>query len=198
MKPIKIVLLIVCLFMALTMIACTTCGTASKEGTNSDELSAFKVENDNLKTELANLKNTVESMESTTGQTALHAIDPTVQYDLDTILESMADSNSKIEMFSADIEDVRIESINGSNQYVFDINRHRPGWGWEVTMGEDGEGYPVKEMVHARFRVVFNYKSYINNTDDLMNEIKNNPSPERYNFLMINDMVVFITEETGP
>lgn len=205
MRTIRVFIFLVCLSMVLPMLACSsekisneiTSQTLESDNTSMvEEINSLKQENADLKLESANLKTRIAKLEIEVAQANQSDIDDRVRYDLEVIIEMMGGEGHKIELFTAEIESVRFETTGGTRRYFFKINRHQPGWGWEASMGEESAGYPVKAEVQGGVRVIFNYRSFRGHSEDLVDELNGNR--EKLKFLMIDNSVVFITEQRGP
>jgi len=198
-KFIRTVSIAILLFLVFGITACSSLTNASQETTSQSETTKLQSQTDQdriaeLEDENITLKIQVNRLQSQLDAISNQYDNHSVAYMIEVILELMADPDIVVEIFSADIQEVKL----AGNQFVFDIARHRPGWGWEVTMGEEDEGYPIEDVVIADSSLIYMFNTYNENMDDLVKAITENPSQNRLNFLMINDRVVWISEETGP
>ena len=207
MKLTRVSACIISLSMTLTLLACSsektsvstdslTTGTMTTTASLTDEINALQLENTRLKDEVARLSVKITGLETEIEQISQSTVIDLVRYDLQAILEEMNSDDVELELFTAEIETVQINNINGLRYFVFRVNRHRPGWGTEVTIGEDAEGYPVKAEIQGKIRLIFNYQSYSDDPESLVQRLEGQTGT--FNFLMIDHDVVYIAEPSGP
>ncbi len=189
----KIRMIILILAIAIVVSACTPTGAIDSSESREAAEAALKAEISRLEAEIDGMAETITSLEDQIRQ----GMDVNTAYSIEAIIEQMADRSNTVEIFSANINSVSKGTIDGRRYYEFDIIRHRPGWGWEITLGEEDDGYPVEDQVRATMNLVFEFKRY-DDPQDLINKIQGYDPSDRYNFLMINDNVVFISPEMGP
>ncbi len=189
----KIRIIILILAIAISVSACTPTGAIDSSESREAVEAALKAEISRLEAEIDGMAETITSLEDQIRQ----GMDVNTTYSIEAIIEQMADRSNTVEIFSANINSVSKGTIDGRRYYEFDIIRHRPGWGWEITLDEEEEGYPIADQVRSTMGLVFEFKRY-DDPQDLINKIQGYDPSDRYNFLMINDNVVFISPEMGP
>jgi hypothetical protein len=215
MRLIKLCIMVTCVAITSTLFACTS-DTKEKQILTSENLAlASKLEvlntrifelnheiadlnskNKELASETEGNKERISELETTLDLVDQSAIDDNVLNSIENILQELALGEGKIEMFSAEVEHIEMEKSDGMRYFIFSVNRHRPGWGWEASMGEEAEGYPIKDKIRGRINLVYKYKQYSDAPVILVNELEGNRGT--LNFLLIDSKVVFVVEHSGP
>ena len=163
----------------------------------------LKSEDEKLTSENDSLKGRIEYLEKKLAESRVSPLES--NYTIDILLQKIFTENSKVDIFPGKLQSIRAEEIREETYFIFTIDRMAVNPKWDGPGSDSGRGYFINsakkyQEYKGGLDTIFNYQGYENTIKKREAILADSQysSDQAFNFYMIDNEIVFVSQPAGP